>query len=198
LDFGYIEPGSTHRGRFLVRNPLTVPLGIRETRSECLCVKVTSWPRGIPAGQSRALESTFLAPEKPLQYAKRIILLTDRAELAQITLTIAARVGLPLRLEPEVLELGEVAAQKECEQEVTVLNDGRKPVRLLYSSSGVKGLYARVPRRPLEPGGALRVPIVFAPRSAGGGLGAGGTLQIRTDSENQRSLSLRVRYGRGG
>ena len=80
-DLGFVEPNSKHTVAFEVDNPSPKAIEIRRIRSECKCMGVPKPPRSIPAGGQARVEMSFKAPAEALRYSKRILLVTNDAEL---------------------------------------------------------------------------------------------------------------------
>ena len=192
-DFGFVQPGSTHVVDFVVANPLETPLAIRRARSECKCMAAVKPPKSVPAKGSVKLRVVFVAPKDSMRYSKRIALLTTDKRLPAVMVRVKANVGLPLRIEPKVLELGALIAGQEGRGEVTIVNMAAKPVRLAYSTSNQPGCIALIPRAPVPAGGRLTIPVVVRPR-AGSDRPRRATVRIHTDFAGQTSLAVPVRY----
>lgn len=192
-DFGYIEPGSTHRLRFLLTNDSDQPWTIQRAKAECKCMKITQLPQRINPGETSAVEITFDAFEKPQHYNKKVAVYTDRSDQPKIDLTLAARIGLPLRIDPQVLDFGVVSAGESKQLTVIIFNEGPESVKLLYSAASSKAVAAYVPRQPIEPGGQVELPITVTP--AGDQTGdQQSAVAIRTNAPAQRQVSINIRF----
>jgi hypothetical protein len=119
------------------------------------------------------------------------MLLTTDKKLPHIALRLKARVGLPLQIEPAVLDLGAISKSSLPKPQITIRNSSTQPVRLLYATSSDPTAIALVPREPIPPGGAMSVALSLGdappgPHSA--------SVQIHTDCQQQRFLHVQVRY----
>lgn len=192
-DLGFVDPKSLHRVDFRLHNPSGKPLHIRKVRSECKCMVVTAAPSEIAPGESGTVRMIFDAPDDSTRYAKRLILQTDRPGDPLIKLMVNAQVGLPLAVEPDVIDAGELIRGEHREVPLTVVNNGGDPVRLIYSTCGSMDCIARVPREPVPGGGRLAVPVVVkAPTDAQGERTT--TLTLHTGARKQSRLGAKVTY----
>jgi hypothetical protein len=94
-------------------------------------------------------------------------------------------------VEPEVIASFERESKPPTERCVTVTNEGDKPVRLLHGKSADGRFTARVPRKALEPGGSIEVPIVQVGTTASEGEDS--SLLIQTDWETQPTVTVSIR-----
>ena len=190
-DFGFVRPKTSHKVLLEVANPSTKPLGIVTVRSECACMSAVTSEDPTPPGGSVPVRVVLVAPKRSQHYNKRILLQTDDPKHPVVPIRIKAAVGLPLCIDPAVLDLGEVASGRHHERPVTVVNRCSKPVRLIYSTSSGSGCFARVPREPVPALGSLAVPIVVTARDKGQGRT---TVRIQTDLDFQPAVSVPVRF----
>ncbi|KKL24768.1 hypothetical protein LCGC14_2412010, partial [marine sediment metagenome] len=189
---GFVKPDSLHRVIFVLKNPSDGAIAIKSSQSECVCMRVAAAPDAIPANSSAEVRVTFEAPKKATSYSKRVVLTTGEKSVPRIVLRVSARVGMPLEVTPSMLDLGTVAAGVEAKGNLTIVNRGDKPVRLLYGTSNWLECVARVPASAIPPGGRLSVPVVVRPgKSAAGRRSA--TLNIQTDCANQPRIAVRVK-----
>jgi hypothetical protein len=190
-DFGYVEPGESTEATITLFNPTDTPLIIRGVRSECECIQIPNPPAQIETQSTVDTSIMFDAPEDVSNYSRRVVLQTDQREHPTITIQVKARLGLPLRVEPEVLELGAVARGEQRREEITIHNDGKEPVRLLYGTSDNLGSVPLVPRERIEPRGSLAVPLQLLL------IGEGDktiSMQIQTSHPAQRTVTAWVKY----
>lgn len=189
-DFGFVQPGSTHVAVFNVDNPSDVPLVIRNSFSECKCMRVLSAPESIDPSGSGQVKVELVAPKDAMQYNQRVVL---RASDKLIPLRVKADVGLALVVEPAELDLGVVEPGGEHEGQVKVTNRDAKPLHLVYSTSSTPGCIARVPRQGIPAGQHIMLPLVVR-------VGAGETgpqrrqICIHTDHPLQPTIDLRAKY----
>lgn len=193
VDFGYIEPESTHTGRFILSNDSEKHVFIRRIDSECKCTTVDEQPKAIPAGQSVRVPFTFVAPADRTNYAKRVVLYTKDNETKPIVCTLRARIGLPLRADPAVIDLGDIGGVVPSDPKITLHNDGDKPVPLLYALSSAPGLYAQVPRASIPAGGSIDIPLKIEPSELKAGTHTV-NVTVHVDEPAQRSVGVRVKY----
>ncbi len=191
-DLGYIEPGSAHRIRLEIENPLHIPLEIRKIQPECDCMRVLNPPQRILPGKTPIVVS-FQSIKKRLDYSKRILFHTNHKQLRLIGLSLHARIGLALRLEPQRLKLGKSPAGKVVQRQVLVHNDSNKPYKILYGTSDNSRVVAQVGPDSLLPGKSQSVPIKIDLKGAVPGEYAA-TLRFATNSPGQRSLRLDISY----
>ncbi|MHC4717957.1 MAG: Ig-like domain-containing protein [Planctomycetota bacterium] len=190
-DFGYVLPESRHGVIFELTGGGKA-VRILKDRSECACMEVAKLPKQIPASGGVSVPVSFVAPKDNLNYAKRIVLMTDDPDRQVIQLMIKAAVGRPLELRPGRLDLGEVAAGGRHRTEFTVVNHGAKAFRPIYSTASGGGCIAAIPRAVMPPGGRVSIPVIVDAGTSTGSRKA--TVYIHTDCPDQPRLELPVRY----
>lgn len=193
-DLGYVEPESLHRVEFLLRNAGTRPVRVKSVRSECACTTVERRPEEIGPGGKESVVCVFSAPRKPAEYRKRVRIETDQPAARTIALGIAARCGLPLRVDPRVLDLGVVEVGREREAKIVVRNDGPIGVRLLYATSIDRSLLVTVPRGAVRAKGKIRLRVTLRPAEGLASRTHEATARLRTNARTQRDVLVRVRY----
>ncbi len=201
-NLGYVVPGSDHEFKVSVFNNLERDLPVLRVTSECDCLTALDTPEVLAAGGSTELKVQLSAWDKVTHYQKGLTLWIDDEEVPHVMVDMTARIGLPLRVEPQVLSFGDdgespaPAAASEgggepmAVRQVFVHNDSDQPVRLAYSTSNLPGAYASVPREPVPAGGVQRVeirvpPSAFAAKDAG-------RLDLYTELEDQPILRIKL------
>ncbi len=182
--FGYVEPQSTHHTVFVVKNPSDKTLSIKAIIAECSCTRVLFKPTEIPARGEVEVPVEFVPPAEMGEYSKRIFVVGNGTDPIA-TLQVRASIGLALGVEPSALTLPRAASE---EISVTVVNHGTTAVRLLYSTSTIKGCTAVVPREPIAPGGSVKLPVRWSGTSDARSFD--GILQIHTNDKRQPTLSV--------
>ncbi len=159
-DFGYVVPDKTYRKFFTVVNPSDTAMVIKHTDFQCACSTLPHMPKTIPARGFVTFPVDLVPPQLTEHYVKTITLHTDHPDSPSITLTIRADINLPLVASPSTVALVSVAPDGEGHGEITLLNRGDQPVRLLYATSNSPAWSAPVPRQAtLEPHGKLTLPL---------------------------------------
>ena len=92
--------------------------------------------------------------------------------------------------------MGELVAGERHEGLVTLINRDDKPVKLIYSTSGGQGCFARVPREAVPERGRLAVPLVVEVAGTETGQQKR-TIQLHTNHPYQRRLKAHVTYAAG-
>ena len=175
LDLGFVEGGSVHTATFRLENGSGSPVTVTKAVSGCVCTKISLQPREIAPGEFGLLTAEFHAPEKALTFDKPIRLEFQDGVLPPASLSMRARVGLPLRVE---------FLEKEGDlPRVFVRNLDTRPWRLLYATAS-GGLSARVPKEPIPPGELCELAV----SSATGATGI--QFMLRTNCPTQRSVSV--------
>jgi hypothetical protein len=199
-DLGYVRPDSVHAIRFVLANESDQPRSVRSVESECGCAVVHSRPEQLPARGSAPLDVVFHAPDETMSYRKAVIVHAAPAaadggsQRRSIRLEVAARIGLPLVLEPQDLDLGVLEPGSTGQGTVQLVNDGPQALRLLYSTSSDGACYALVPRDPV-PGGGGRIGLIVKAGTAGKAAGSYEVpVQLATGLTAQPTLHLTVRY----
>ncbi|MCY2925133.1 MAG: DUF1573 domain-containing protein [Planctomycetota bacterium] len=189
-DFGLVDPKGRHTVELALPNPAGRRLGVTRVKSECECIVGQCAKGPYEARDLIPVRVTFVAPALPTRYDERLVLVTDDAKRPTIPIRIRANVGLPLAAGVVSVEPAEIVNRKSIEKPVEIVNNGRKPVRLVYSTSSRGGCVARVPRAPVPAGGKLSVPIVIATKELGRDAIV---IDIATDLPTQPTLAVTVR-----
>lgn len=187
-DFGLTKKGSVHKIRLLVPNPANQGIRVTRVRSECKCLAGTVTKESYTAGESILVTVTFTAPAETTRYNMRLVLLTDHPQHKIIPVRIKADVDLPLWVKPPPIRAEPPSASQLALLYAEVVNRGDTPVRLLYSSSSVRGCVALVPREPIAAGAAARLAITLGPV----GMAATCDILVATDCPTQPDLLIRV------
>lgn len=193
-DLGYIEPESSHELTYVLHAPEDHAIVSIQIESDCPCVETIDIPESIPAGQSTPLVIRFKAPNKILHYQQDLTILTAQGRIqggdktGKIWLTIQARSGLPLRVEPEELQL--IAGQANTST-VTIKNEGPDPIKLIYALSSNTAVKATVPKEPIQSGQAIEIQVTASEDWESNGPT---TLKIKTTDDTQPEVTVWVRY----
>ena len=190
-NFNYVEPKSIHKMRFILDNPTDDDWIIRSVRSECDCMKCIDAPKSLLAGKSTPITIEFKSPKEPQEYLKQLIVFTDSKKTPNVKYCLKARIGLPLRVVPATIDLDQSPRKEEYEKVIQVVNDGKKPVKLLYSTSNDSSCYARVPIEPIAGGERVKVPVVFGPSETPPKRAC--EIRLHTNYPNQQVLRVLVR-----
>jgi hypothetical protein len=150
---GYVEPKSIHRFTLEIVNPTDVPRSLDTVETECECLVVMEQPDQIAPGKSH-LTLEFTTPDIAGHYSKTI---TAISRGQRWTTRFHARINTPLSVVPETL----VFSPNEVEKTVTVHNDGKIPVRLLYATSPTNACVIKVGAKPIAPGDALTLTALW-------------------------------------
>lgn len=192
-DFGFVKPKAVAYVAFSVRNPAKSPLRMHKIQSECKCMVILSAPKLIKPESSDMVKVKFIAPEDNITYSKRIVLLTTDSARPIIALRIRAKVGLPLEVRPQQLDLGTLVRGRQRKVNVTLLNRGDRPVRPVYATSSAAACTALIPRALIPAGGKLSVPIHIKTRDVPPGERTA-TISIHTDCSSQSVVNVQLRY----
>lgn len=194
LDLGYVPAATTVQGVVQLRHDGDEPFRIRAIAIACGCTTLPEPPSRFPAGETVELPVRFDPRTNLGPYAKTLTFLPEDADQAPIELTVAARIGQPLTLEPAGLELTSLAPAQQVVEQVTVHNEGDEPVRLLYAISSRPDVIARIPRQAtLAPGAVLDLPVAVR-ATAAAGQSHRATIHLQSSAPHQRSMALPVRF----
>lgn len=144
----------------------------------------------------RHLEIRLDLPAERESHVARLTLETDDSTMQRVTVGVRARIGLPLAVSPHPLPLNELRDSGRAVG-VTFINDGDKPVRLLYCLAGAA--VAELPARPIAPHSqcGVSVPLlrsgVSAARGGGGGHADAMMFNIHRSLPEQPIVSAQVR-----
>jgi len=188
---GFVKPQSRYVIEYPLGNPASQSWRAGEALSECQCMAVLKSPREIPAGGTATAQVLFVAPDERLHYRKRVLLPSADPRQPPVELWLEAQVGLPLELQPQLVELTAGGDGLEQQGQVRLVNHGDKPVRPLYATSGSNWCIARIPALSAPPGGSVAIPIVARP-AAGATSAQSATIRIHTDCADQPFLEALV------
>ena len=191
-ELGLVKPDSLRAIRFLLNNPTDAAMEIRGVASDCACASIYRRPQLIAPHGTAELDVLFHAPSEPMMYSKGLTVRTgDSARTFR--LQIAARVGLPLRIQPQELDLGLLGPNGTALGHIEVLNEGADPARLLYGTSADPSCLASVPSHALAPGASVLLPVKVWRGTKPTGCYTT-ALQVTTSLAFQPSLQFTVRY----
>jgi hypothetical protein len=160
-DFGYLLPKEERGLTLTVCNPYSAPVRIVRARTRGKCVIASVPQKTFRPGEPLTLDVKFIAPGKPVRYARRLYIETSDSKWPLLWVVIKAGVGLPLEVSPEEPHLGTVALGKAREMHVTIRNRSDRPARILWSTSTLRGCVLKAPRKPVPAGGELKVPVTI-------------------------------------
>ncbi len=188
-DMGYIKPGATVTASVTLTNTTDRTLTVTSGRSNCTCIKINQPKRQISPGTSSPFQISLAAPKKKGRYHKVVILRLDDPDRKAITIHVAADIGLPLKLTPDRLTIGSDPDQEPPTTTLRVTNRGEEPIKLLYSTATVPGVYGKVPREAIAPGQSVDVAVHH---KANHNEAIQGTMMIHTDHQNQPHVQVAV------
>jgi len=191
FDFGFVEPRSVHKVLLSIPNTTAKSLTITKVRAECACMFAVASDKPVTPGAMLPVRIVLVAPPKGLPYHKRVLLQTNDPTAPLIVIPIEASIGLPLVIDPSLVDAGTLALGEERELSVILTNRDHKPIRLLYSTSSDSGCFARIPREPIPPQGHLAIPIIARAQSLGL---QNVSVNIQTDSKFQTSVAIPLRF----
>lgn len=189
-NLGYIEPESYHRCVFKLANTTAVPWNILKTETGCQCLTVLDAPSVVEPGAVGDFLFSFAAGSERQAYYQRITIHTDHAEEPKKILTLQARIGIPLAIEPDRVT---IPNSEEWPHSVplTFYNDSVSPVGLLYATSSNPTVVLKVPLEPVPAHSRQELSLVVqSPRKAdqNGPI----TIMLHTDDPEQPSLTVLV------
>lgn len=185
---GYIEPDSFHRVVFKIVNRTDTLRKITKIETGCQCLTVLEAPKTIEPGTIASLLFSFAAPAEKQIYVKKIVVQTDTSD-QQLTLT--ARVGIPLAIEPDQISISPVTLVEDMAVPLTFSNDSATPVRLLYATASIPSAVLKVPSEPIPPHDqkTLTLLIQTPPKER---QNTPITLILHTDDSEQSTLTVLV------
>ena len=190
-DLGYVTPKSTHPLHFVLVNPSNRAMAITRIEKECGCTQLPATLPAVPPHGQLPIDGTFAAPDLHAPYAKRIVLFTDSKETPTLVLQVRARIGLPLRIEPEHVDLGPITPGQPLDCPFTLINDGDAAVQLLFAVSTAPEVTIPTPRARLEHGQKLELRLQgTAPAQGSPNL----MVRLQTDATDQPVLEIPVQY----
>lgn len=189
-ELGSIDLGSSHPLSFMISNRTGRDVVIKRIASKCKCIRLQSPPSRLPAWQSTHVNVIFEAPQEVTDYTKVVELTTDDTTTPMIRLIVKAAIGKYLEVKPRVVQLS-VVGGASSDGSVTVLNHGKKSVRLIYATSKDPSVIAQIPREPIEPGEQLVVPIMASKPASNKARTI--PISIHTSSPAQPTIQVQVK-----
>jgi len=191
-DLDYVEVGGHRPVAFLVVNDQARPLEIRKVKSGCECIKLVTGPKVILPRGAGMFVVEFEAPPIRTEYTTEIVLFTSDSSRPMISLSVRARIGLPLGFRPATLDMGRVPLGQRRRKRVALVNGGAAPVRLTAATVTGKECEVSAGARIVPTGGRIMVEVTVLPDGAVGPRRE--TVVIETDNADQSRLSLPVRF----
>lgn len=190
-DLGLVDLGSSHKFSVSIPNSSARAVNILNVKTDCACMSASASAAQTAPGQPFLLNVAYRAAREPMQFAGQVILQTDNPACPLLRAHIRADVGLPVTAQDQPIRVSP-SGDKEVRVNVRVVNRGKIPVRLLYSTSTIPGCLAQVPHEPLAPGGDVTVPVTLVAKAFGQR-----SLQIliATDLPEQPQVTIDMRTG---
>jgi hypothetical protein len=158
--FGYLPTNVIAPVIVRVQNTMDEDLVLKKIVSRCHCsafMSIPDPPRVIPAGETGDIRIVLTTPPDARRIAQWATLFTENERPEKIVCRITADVGTPLKIEPRIVDLGRRIAGEAGRGRFTVLNRGRKPVRLREVSFKLEGATVYSPSTTVPPGGETEV-----------------------------------------
>lgn len=162
-DFGTIVEGAAVEHTFTFANQGDQPLTINRVRSSCGCTAALVSTRILQPEQSGEIRTTFNSRGFRGPVTKTITLYTDDLSQAPARLELTGVVRELVRLVPQQVNFGAVAAGEEAVLEVTLTNQGDKPLLLTAPIITAAGLSATLAAEQLAPGGETVLRVAYLP-----------------------------------
>jgi hypothetical protein len=144
-DLGYVESKSVHDFTLEITNASDKDWQVDKIEIECDCVTVLESPKFIPAKSKSLFQLRFTAPDVTGSYTKTIKI-TVNGTIFQTRFH--ARIDAPLRVEPKNLIFS--GEKNITEQPLTIFNEGKEPIRLLYATSIPAVCTVKINAEPIE------------------------------------------------
>jgi hypothetical protein len=146
-ELGYVESKSVHDFTLEITNASDEDWQVDKIEIECDCVTVFESPKSIPAKSKALFPLRFTAPDVTGSYTKTIKI-TANGKMFQTRFH--ARIDAPLRVEPKNLIFS--GEENITEQSLTIFNEGKEPIRLLYATSIPAVCMVKINAEPIKSG----------------------------------------------
>ena len=167
-NLGVIDADTPQQVSYRVRNNTSQPIIITELRSSCSCLKITSSPSRIEAGESLEVVAMFNPRGRNGGFMLNIWVYTNldsQYPTARLTLSGEVRsadtwLHLPKQMGPLRMSRKEVTIATRGRERIAVANTSTMPLRLKAHTT-VKGLELNTEPEVIEPGGEAEIVISY-------------------------------------
>jgi hypothetical protein len=183
-DLGYVGSKSIHDFTIELTNASNENLQIDRITADCSCITITNPPKIIPANGRLPVHVCFIAPDETGYYTKTILVTAGNNTWKS---RIHARIDMPLRVEPKDLVFS--TDEEITDKSLTIFNEGKVPVRLLYATSIPAACNAKISAKPIEPNESITISVHLTDRTIDRLI----SLNIQTNHRHQKKIIVPIR-----
>jgi len=191
--FGQILQGTRVEHTFRFRNDGTLPLLIEKVRSSCGCTAALASATEIAPGAVGELRTTFDSARFRGPVVKTVYLYVNDPMQSVAQFYLRGAVKSEFVLQPEQLDLGQVAPGETAEARITLSNQGEQTITLSAPETTASELQVELAGSELPPGESTQIVVRGTARE--GKKGFNGYVLIKTGSPRMPELRIPV-YGR--
>lgn len=163
-DFGTVFQGENVRHNFVFTNTGDTPLNVEKVSSSCGCTAALASAKVLAPGESGEIQASFDSTRFRGAIKKVVYLYTNDPARSMIQFTIKGTVQEELALEPQVVNFGPVAPKRTVRSTVSLVNLGKREVRLDALETTAPELAARLSAEVIPPGGRVAVELTLTPK----------------------------------
>jgi copper(I)-binding protein len=190
FDFGSVPQGKKVEHAFLIKNNGDTPLSIKSIRPSCGCTAANAATLQVQPGKSTEIKVTFNSSNFAGVIHKTIILETDDPKTPVHTLALKGSVIEEVTVSPRQINLGLLKANATKETAVTVVNNGRSPIKLLSVKTPLPQIIATLSKNLIKPGESGIINVIASLRS--GDQLLSGYLTIKTDAPGRAEIIVPI------
>ena len=165
FDFGSVPQGQKVEHTYIIRNSGDKPLSIRSVRPSCGCTAAQVSTPLVQPGRITEIKVTFNSSHFNGAIRKTIVLETDDPKAPIMMLTLQGLVTEEITVTPRQIDLGFLKFNATRETHVTVINNGKRLVKLVSVSTPFPEISAKLNNNIIKRGESVIITIVAsAPR----------------------------------
>lgn len=167
-NFGAVLQGENVRHVFVFTNRGDAPLNVEKVSSSCGCTAALSSAKTLAPGESGEIQASFDSTRFRGAVSKTVYLYTNDPVQPMVQLQIKGTVQVELAFEPQLVNFGAVQPKHTVRSVVTLINQGKQPVRLEKPETTAPELSVRFSAEVIPPGGKVAVDLSLTPKPGQG------------------------------
>ncbi|MCM2264727.1 MAG: DUF1573 domain-containing protein [Desulfuromonadales bacterium] len=163
-DFGTIYQGENVRHAFSFSNSGNAPLTIEKVSSSCGCTAALASAKTLAPGESGEIQTSFDSTRFRGAISKTVYLYTNDPAQPMVQLHLNGNVQEEVSLDPQLVNFGVVAPKRTVKSTVSLINRGKREVRLEGLETTTPELVARLSAAIVPPGGKVSIELTLTPK----------------------------------
>lgn len=163
-DFGTIYQGENVRHAFSFSNSGNVPLTVEKVSSSCGCTAALASAKTLAPGESGEIQTTFDSTRFRGAISKTVYLYTNDPAQPMVQLHLNGKIQEEVALDPQLVNFGAVAPKRTVKSTVSLINQGKREIRLEGLETTTPELTARFSAETIPAGGKVSVELTLTPK----------------------------------